>query len=136
MINGINHITFASRNVQRSFDFYCNILGFKPLCKWNAGAYFLVGEFWFCINYDDKASGAIDYTYIALNVTQDDFCKIRNSIIENNIKIFKDNKSEGDSLYFLDPDGHKLELHVGNWQTRIASKKQAIGDWQDVEFLV
>ncbi len=136
MIDSINHITLASKNIQQSFDFYCNILGFKPLCKWHAGAYFLVGEFWFCINYDEQALGSIDYTHIAFNVTQDDFYKIKNNITANNIRIFKNNKSEGDSLYFLDPDGHKLELHVGSWQTRIAHKKQAIGDWQNVEFFV
>ena len=31
------------------------------------------------------------------------------------------NTSEGDSVYFLDPDGHKLELHVGDWRSRLES---------------
>ncbi|MCC2644778.1 MAG: fosA, partial [Burkholderiales bacterium] len=46
------------------------------------------------------------------------------------------NYSEGESLYFLDPDGHKLEIHIGSWQSRIENKKQDPGTWQDIEFFV
>ncbi|HEX5514181.1 MAG TPA: glutathione transferase, partial [Gammaproteobacteria bacterium] len=38
--------------------------------------------------------------------------------------IWKDNKSEGDSLYFLDPDGHKLEIHVGDLESRLAALRE------------
>lgn len=40
--------------------------------------------------------------------------------------IFKNNTSPGNLLYFLDPDNHKLELHVGNWQSRIQAKQSKI----------
>ena len=41
-----------------------------------------------------------------------------------------------DPLYFLDPDGHKLEIHVGDWQARIQAKKMNLGSWKDVEWFV
>lgn len=136
MLNGINHITIATNNIDTSFNFYKNILGFKPLCKWDKGAYFLIGNTWFCISYDTNVISTYDYTHIAFDVTQNDFEIIKNKIIASNVLIFKDNLSEGDSLYFCDPDGHKLEIHVGSWQTRIANKKINPGNWQRVEFFV
>lgn len=136
MIIGINHITITTNDVVKSFDFYANILGIKPLCKWNKGAYFLVGNTWFCINYDANATPTQDYTHIAFTVKQEDFENMKKKIIESNTLIFKDNISEGDSLYFCDPNGHKLEIHVGNWQTRILAKKHNAGNWQGVEFFV
>jgi hypothetical protein len=33
---------------------------------------------------------------------------------------WKSNRSEGDSFYFLDPDGHQLEAHVGSLESRLA----------------
>ena len=136
MINGINHITIATNNVANSFNFYHEILGFKPLCKWHKGAYFLAGNLWFCISYDEHASPTMDYTHIAFNVALDDFKAIKDKIIASGAKVFKDNKSEGDSLYITDPDGHKLEIHVGSWQSRIANIKQNPSNYQNIEFFV
>ncbi|MBB5609464.1 catechol 2,3-dioxygenase-like lactoylglutathione lyase family enzyme [Janthinobacterium sp. S3M3] len=35
------------------------------------------------------------------------------------------NRSEGDCLYFLDPDGHQLEAHVGGLATRLVACHKA-----------
>lgn len=40
MITGINHITLAIKDLNKSFAFYANVLGFKPLVRWDKGAYF------------------------------------------------------------------------------------------------
>ena len=57
-------------------------------------------------------------------------------IIESDTTIFKENTSPGDSLYFFDPDQHKLEIHVGDWQTRIAVKKENAGEWENIEWFI
>jgi len=138
MIYGINHITLAVSNVKRSFMFYKDILGLKPLCIWHAGAYLLAGETWFCLSYDSNISSVNnnDYTHYAFSIHQENFLGMKQQIINSGCKIFKENHSEGDSLYFCDPDGHKLELHVGDWKSRIVSKRLDQGNWQDVEFFV
>jgi catechol 2,3-dioxygenase-like lactoylglutathione lyase family enzyme len=47
MISSMNHITLAIKDINISFKFYRDLLGFTPLVKWDKGAYFLVGDFWF-----------------------------------------------------------------------------------------
>ncbi len=135
-INALNHITLAVKEIDRSFDFYKNILGLKPLVKWNKGAYFLAEDFWFCLNVDASRKPNCCYTHYAFSVTNDNFEVMSKKIINSGAKIFKENSSPGESLYFLDPDGHKLEIHVGNWQDRIKSKKENIGSWKNVEWFV
>jgi len=135
MITNINHITLAVLDVERSFEFYRDVMGFKPICKWPSGAYFLVGELWFCLSQDNNRVGAsADYTHVAFSVTQHDFESAVRRIIDAGMTTFKENISEGDSFYFLDPDGHKLEIHVGDWKSRIAAKKS--NPWPGTEFFV
>lgn len=136
MISGMNHITLAVRDIHRSFAFYKEVLGFKPLCKWDKGAYFLVGDFWFCLNMDENREVSICYTHYAFSTFSENFEKITEKIIASGAQIFKENTSPGESFYFLDPDGHKLEIHVGNWQSRINFKKQNIGLWKDIEWYI
>jgi catechol 2,3-dioxygenase-like lactoylglutathione lyase family enzyme len=136
MITNLNHITLAVSDVEKSFNFYHNILGFKPLCKWDKGAYFLVGDFWFCLNLDLNVKPNSDYTHYAFSLTLENFKILSEKLIDAKVEIFKQNSSEGDSLYFLDPDGYKLEIHVGNWQSRITAKKMYIGEWKSVEWFV
>ena len=53
MITHMNHVTLAVKDIEKSFIFYREILGLNPLCRWDKGAYFLVGDFWFCLNVDE-----------------------------------------------------------------------------------
>ena len=122
MLKGLNHITIAVSDINKSLDFYMNDLGFKGHVKWNAGAYLSVGELWFCLSLD-KPDKKTDYTHIAFDIADSDFEKFMEKLTSNNITQWKINKSEGKSLYILDPDGHKLEIHVGNLKGRLKSLK-------------
>lgn len=145
MITGLNHITLAVRDIHVSFNFYANILKFQPLVKWDKGAYFLIGDpinmeigagLWFCLNLDKSRIPTPCYTHYAFSVSKDHFKKISDNIIFSGTTIFKENSSPGDSLYFLDPDEHKLELHVGNVESRISFKKKEIGNWKEIEWYI
>ncbi|MBK8202502.1 MAG: GNAT family N-acetyltransferase [Bdellovibrionales bacterium] len=126
MITGLNHITIAVKDLEKSYRFYNETLGLKPLMKHSKGAYFLAGDFWFCLDLDSttRASALPEYTHFAFSISEEDFDKMSNQIKNSGAKIWKENVSEGDSVYFLDPDGHKLEIHVGDWKTRIESIKR------------
>jgi catechol 2,3-dioxygenase-like lactoylglutathione lyase family enzyme len=132
MITGLNHITLAVSDLERSFQFYREVLQFKPLCKWSKGAYFLVGDLWFCLNVDPSRVPQTDYTHYAFSVSESDFTEMDHRLLASGAEVFQENKSPGKSLYFLDPDGHKLEIHVGSWQDRL----QALHGKTDVEFFV
>lgn len=134
MIKGINHINLSVKELDRSFEFYKDILGFTPLCRWPNGAYFLAGDLWFCLNLDLESDVAKGYTHYSFTVLAEDFDRYVNTFKRLGVHTWKDNISEGDSLYIFDPDGHKLELHVGDWQSRITHKKA--NPWPGAEFFV
>lgn len=136
MIIGINHITLAVTDVERSFLFYRDLLGLKPLVKWDKGAYFLIDDFWFCLNLDSSRIPTNCYTHYAFTVSEQEFEILSDKIIQSEVEIFKINTSPGHSLYFLDPDGHKLEIHVDSWKSRINVKKHDLGNWKNVVWFV
>lgn len=124
MIQGLNHINLAVCHLSSSFDFYKDILDFRPLCRWPQGAYFLAGDVWFCLFEDPIASPGKGYTHLAFSISANDFPIMAARLQKANVPLWKVNASEGESLYFLDPDGYQLELHVGDWRTRMTHKKQ------------
>lgn len=125
MITGINHLTLATRDLEDSFVFYRDLLGFKPLCKWPEGAYFLAGNLWFCLSVDQHGQAEPNpcYSHIAFNIEQNDFNAMREKLKNADVSVWKENSSEGLSLYILDPSGHKLEIHVGHWHARLEAFK-------------
>ncbi len=92
----------------------------------------LVGDLWFCLFQDPTASPGTGYTHFAFSVTTEDFPSMVTRLKEAGARLWKENSSEGESLYFLDPDGYQLELRVGDWRTRLAFKKQH--PWEGAEF--
>nr|WP_065240679.1 fosfomycin resistance glutathione transferase [Halomonas elongata] len=123
MILGLNHITIAVSDLERSLKFYRDVLGFSAHVKWDKGAYLSLGGLWFCLSCDEPCPKS-DYTHIAFDVSSTEFEDYASRIVSLGVEIWKENKSEGRSLYILDPDGHKLELHVGSLEGRLEELKR------------
>ncbi|TDF82367.1 fosfomycin resistance glutathione transferase [Pseudomonas sp. H9] len=121
MLAGLNHLTLATANLPRSIEFYVELLGFRLAARWQTGAYLTVGELWLCLSLDEQrvSKNHPDYTHYAFTVGQSDFAGITASLRLRNVIEWKTNSSEGDSFYFLDPDKHRLELHVGSLASRL-----------------
>ncbi|MGD8426716.1 MAG: VOC family protein [Balneolaceae bacterium] len=131
MITGINHITLSVADLNRAFHFYTHVLLLKPIAKWKKGAYLLAGNDWICLSLDRHTRDlpVSEYTHFAFSVDENKFDKMAKLLADEGCKEWNTNKSEGRSLYILDPDGHKLELHVGNLKTRIdALQKEPYDD--------
>ncbi|MCK0142157.1 VOC family protein [Aliiroseovarius sp. F20344] len=119
MITGVNHITLAVNDLERSIWFYTEVLGAKLRADWPRGAYLELGELWLCFTQaDTPIQPRSDYTHIAFSCKDADFPAFSNRI-KDHAELWQDNSSEGASLYFLDPDRHKLELHQGDLASRL-----------------
>lgn len=123
MIRGLNHITLAVRDVDRALAFYRDVLGLEVAMVWPGGAYLTAGPLWLCLSPDPdrRPEPTPDYTHIAFDIAAEDFETAVERVNNSGARPWKDNRSEGDSLYFLDLDGHKLELHVGSLHSRLVA---------------
>lgn len=122
MLKGLNHITISVSNLSDSFEFYVSLLGMKPEVKWETGAYLSAGDLWICLSLDE-VSPAKDYSHIAFSVAPLEFKSYCSRLLSSGVKTWKQNTSEGESLYVLDPDEHKLEIHVGSLESRLEELK-------------
>lgn len=130
MIRGLNHLTLAVSDLDRSLVFYRDLLGLRVRALWPAGAYLEAGALWLCLSVDPEGRGTdclkpdcqnvrTDYTHVAFDVAAGDFAELAQRV-RAAAPEWKKNRSEGESLYIVDPDGHRLELHVGSLESRLA----------------
>lgn len=122
-VSGLNHITLAVHDLDVSWHFYTAVLGCHPLTRWPKGAYLLAGDLWLALILDQQTRlGPLpEYTHIAFAVAPDDFIPLSEQIRAAGAPLWQENTSEGDSLYFLDPNGHKLEIHTTSLAMRLQS---------------
>lgn len=126
MVIGINHATFAVEDLRTSFEFYVRVLGCRPVARWARGAYLLAGELWITLILGESArkNAPDEYTHVALSVSEGDFDALAERIRRSGARIWQENETEGASLYFTDPDGHKLELATSNLVARIEADRE------------
>jgi len=134
MIKGLNHITFAVKDLENSFVFYKEILGFNPISKWKNGAYFTAGDTWIALNYDQNVTDSIrnDYSHVAFTCRREEFQTLKSRLLNYGSSEWSKNESEGESFYFTDPDGHQLEIHVGDLDSRL--KEMHHNPWDSFDY--
>ncbi|MDW4233434.1 FosB/FosD family fosfomycin resistance bacillithiol transferase [Staphylococcus saprophyticus] len=130
MIQSINHVTYSVSNIKQSITFYKDVLKAKILVESDKTAYFTLGGLWLALNEEkDIPRNEIQYSYthIAFTIDEKEFeewykwLNINNvNILEGRTRGLRDKKS----VYFSDPDGHKLELHTGTLQDRLDYYKE------------
>ncbi|MDN2709729.1 fosfomycin resistance glutathione transferase [Janthinobacterium sp. SUN118] len=129
MLSGLNHLTLSVRELERSIAFYRDTLSLRLHARWDRGAYLSAGDLWLCLSLDAQAADAPlaspGYTHYALSIAAADFAPFAARLRAANVAEWQRNGSEGDSLYFLDPDGHRLEAHAGSLAQRLAACRAA-----------
>ncbi|WP_454562591.1 fosfomycin resistance glutathione transferase [Pseudomonas sp. AIG] len=126
MLTGLNHLTLAVSDLQRSLAFYRDVLQLRVEATWDTGAYLSLPGLWLCLSLDPLRSSepCADYTHYAFSLNAAGFSTFVTKLKAVNVREWRDNRSEGASFYFLDPDGHKLEAHVGDLASRLAACRQ------------
>lgn len=119
MITGLNHLTLAVSDLDRSVAFYRDILGATPRAAGDGMAYLSLGALWLCLEVSDEVSPASGGTHYAFTASGPAFETLSRRV-RAAAPLWKENRSEGASVYFLDPDGHRLELHDGDLESRLA----------------
>ncbi len=124
MLLGLNHLTLSVTDLNRSIRFYNELLQLRLDATWDNGAYLSLPGLWLCLSLESLSTPAAGYTHYAFTVAAEDFASAVARLRTVGVAEWRDNRSEGASFYFLDPDGHKLEVHVGD----LASRLQACRD--------
>jgi glutathione S-transferase fosA5 len=127
MVTGLNHVTISAADLDRAFRFYSEVLGLRPIARWYTGAYLTAGDFWICLTLESELADrplSPTYDHIGFTVSPSDYQRLCLRLIDAGAQQWQENQSEGDSFYFLDPDGHKLEIHVGDLASRMETLRQ------------
>lgn len=125
MIQSINHVTYSVSDIKTSITFYKDILKAKILVESDKTAYFTLGGLWLALNEEkDIPRNEIrySYTHIAFTIDEKEFEEWYQWLKDNDVNILEGrNRDIRDkkSIYFTDPDDHKLELHTGTLQDRL-----------------
>jgi len=103
------------------------------VAKWPKGAYLLAGETWIALTLDPQVRTQTlpEYTHVAFTVSSSDFESMRRRITDSGAPIWQDNQTEGASLYFADPNGHKLEIHASDLRSRLQAARAR--PWEGLE---
>jgi catechol 2,3-dioxygenase-like lactoylglutathione lyase family enzyme len=121
VISGLNHVTFSVSNLDQSIRFYADLLGLRLVARWDKGAYLVAGRDWVALNVDPNVRlGPLpEYSHTAFTVSEASFNGLVQRLQDAQVRSWQQNRSPGASFYLLDPDGHKLELHVSDLNRRL-----------------
>jgi glutathione S-transferase fosA5 len=123
-VSGINHATFDVTSVEESVEFYRDVLGCELVAHWPTGAYLTAGTTWIAlVTRNEPSAPATDYSHLAFGVSADQFTGLTERIRASGARVWQENWTEGDSLYFEDPTGHRLEIHCTDLVTRLRAAR-------------
>lgn len=124
MIRGINHVTFSVKRIRPTVDFYVKTLGARLAMISGNSAYVVLGGVWIAFVLDPGMKRPEGYTHLAFHVPPRSFKAFAARIARSGAEIWQQNETEGDSIYFCDPSGNRLEGHASTLKKRLAAIKE------------
>ncbi len=129
-MDGISHITFIVRDLERMATFLSKGLGAREVYD-SAGnnhslsreKFFLLGGTWLAAMEGDSPN-VRSYQHIAFKVSESDLPMYQANLESLGVEVQPPRSridGEGQSLYFYDFDNHLFELHTGTLGQRLAA---------------
>jgi len=119
-LEGIDHVALSVRDVERSTHWYIDVLGFERRHEgmWDGIPVFIgkgttsLALFPTKSNERSKSSGRGDVRmlHLALRANRKNFLAAQEELKSRGIKFEFQDHEISHSIYFSDPDGHKLEI--------------------------
>ncbi|BCS53622.1 FosX/FosE/FosI family fosfomycin resistance hydrolase [Geobacter sp. SVR] len=128
MIEGISHITFIVRDLDRMALFLCKGLGATEIYdetknfSLSREKFFLLGGVWIAA-MEGEPPAVRSYRHLAFKVASADLPGYRARLESLGVEFLPPRgrvAGEGESLYFYDFDNHLFELHAGTLEERLA----------------
>jgi len=128
-IEGLSHITFIVRDLDRMERLLTTVLGARRVYDSGTATFslskerfFLVGKLWIA-TMEGEPLPARSYNHVAFKIDEADYddclARIRSlglEMREGRPRV----EGEGRSIYFYDHDNHLFELHTGTLEQRLA----------------
>ncbi|MFC5436872.1 FosX/FosE/FosI family fosfomycin resistance hydrolase [Rhodanobacter umsongensis] len=135
-MEGISHITFIVRDLERMATFLCQGLGAHEIYD-SAGQnnslsrekFFLLGGVWIAA-MEGAPPAQRSYQHVAFSVSDTDLPRYQANLQALGVEIRPPRsrvEGEGQSLYFYDFDNHLFELHTGTLEQRLARYRSLAG---------
>lgn len=128
MIEGLSHITFIVRDLERTSSFLSGIFDAKEIYSSGDATFsisrekfFLIGGMWIAIMEGDSLQDKT-YNHVAFKIPDEKFDEYMERVRALDVEVREDRgrvKGEGRSLYFHDYDNHLFELHTGTLEQRL-----------------
>jgi len=135
MIEGLSHMTFVVRDLDRMERILTEVLGAKRI--YDSGAegfslsaerFFDVAGLWIAVMQGDPLQ-ARSYNHVAFKVSEADLPKLTEKVKALGLEVKPPRprvEGEGQSLYFYDEDNHLFELHTGTLEQRLARYERGV----------
>ncbi len=129
MIEGLSHMTFVVRDLDRMTTLLETVLGAREVYASGEATFslsrekfFLVGDLWIAV-MEGEPLPARSYNHVAFKVAERDLPLYEARIRGLGLELRPPRprvEGEGASLYFYDHDNHLFELHTGTLAERLA----------------
>jgi catechol 2,3-dioxygenase-like lactoylglutathione lyase family enzyme len=127
-IQGISHITFIVRDLERMARFLCEGLGAQEVYDSAKKAFsisnekfFVLGGTWIAAMEGEPPSERT-YRHLAFKIASEDLPEFEQKLRVLGVEVRPPRprvEGEGESLYFYDFDNHLFELHTGTLEQRL-----------------